>query len=129
MALYRGDEVRFTINLTAPGFSMADDDFEIEVSSSRGGSIKGYKTPPAGEDPLDVIIFSETVETTVPAEEPEGEPTVESTTTWYVIADTSKLNAGELKVIGTAYVPDAHANDGVRRQTAVNKDLGILQEP
>ena len=33
---YKGDEIKFAINLEAQGFSMDDDDFEVEVASPRG---------------------------------------------------------------------------------------------
>lgn len=129
MAIYKGDEAKFSINLTAPGFSMDTDDFDVEIASTNGGSLKGYKNPPAGSD-NDVIIYSETVEKQIPSDDPEGEPTVETVTTWYVIVDTTKnlVSNGTLKVIATAYVPDAHANDGIRRQTAV-ATLDKLIEP
>lgn len=119
MALYQGDEGKFTFELKAEGFSMEDDDFEIEIVGLKGGSIKGYKTPPAGSEDTDVIIYSETEETQIPPAEEGGEPTVETTTTWFVIFKTDKLTPGSVKVIGTAYVPDAKADDGIRTQTAV----------
>jgi hypothetical protein len=117
MAIIQGDEPKFAINLTAPGFSMDTDDFDVEIVSTVGGSLKGSK----GGSGTDVIIFSQTEEITVPPAEEGGEPTVQTVTKWYVIVDTSKelLPGGSLKVIGTAYVPDAHANDGVRKQTVV----------
>ena len=108
MAIFKGDEPKFAINLTAPGFSMDTDDFDVEVVSTVGGSLKGYKNPPAGSG-TDVIIFSET--------DRSGETPV---TTWYVIVNTANelKPGGKLKVIATAYVPDAHADDGIRKQTA-----------
>ena len=107
MALYKGDEGKFTFELTAPGFSMENNDFDVEIVGLKGGSIKGYKNPPAGSEDTDVIIYSET--------DRSGETPV---TKWYVIFKTDKLTAGDLKVIGTAYVPDAYADDGIRTQTA-----------
>ena len=104
--IFKGDEAKFAINLTAPGFSMDTDDFDVEIVSTNGGSLKGSK----GGAGTDVIIFSET--------DSSGE---EPVTTWYVIVDTSNelKPGGKLKVVATAYVPDAHANDGIRKQTAV----------
>lgn len=127
MAIYKGDEIKFSIELTAQGFSMDDDDFDIEVVSSNGSSVKGSKNPPAGSG-TDVIIFSEEVETTIPPAEEGGEPTVETTTFWYAIVKTEKLDIGNLRVIATAYVPDAHADDGIRVQTAV-RTLETLKNP
>lgn len=116
MAIFKGDEAKFSINLTAPGFSMDTDDFDIEVVSSIGGSLKGSK----GGTGTDVIIYSEQTETQVPSEDPQGEPTTETTTTWYAIVNTANelRPGGSLKVIATAYVPDAHADDGIRKQIA-----------
>lgn len=115
---YKGSEVKFAINLTAQGFSMDNDEFDIEVASPRG-SVKGYKTPEAN-DPNDVVIFKETVES--------GDPEVESTGTWYCIVDTAKLSTGEMRVIATAHIVDANANDGVRNEIAV-ATLGSLANP
>lgn len=97
---YRGDEIKFSIGLQASGFSMDEDDFDIEVKSSKGGtSAKASKESPAQDGSL--VIFKE-----------EG--------TWYAIVDTTNLAAGDLSVIATAHIPDEHANDGIRRQSAVN---------
>jgi len=109
MAIYKGSEVKFAIDIVAQGFSMDDDDFEIEVASPRN-SVKGYKTPEAG-DPKDIVIFKETV---TPA---EGDPTSQ----WYAILDTQKLYTGDLRVIAKAFITDANANDGVRTEIAVTQ--------
>lgn len=105
MAIFKGDEVKFSIDLTAPGFSMDTDDFDVEIVSTKGGSLKGSK----GGSGTDVIIFSET--------DSSGE---EPVTRWYVICNTAKdlIPGGSLKVVASAYVPDVHADDGVRKQTA-----------
>ena len=122
MAIYQGDEPKFAIDITAQGFSMDTDDFDVEIISTTGGSLKGSK----GGTGTDVIIFSETEQITIPPAEDGGEPTVENKTTWYVIVDTSKelRPGGSLKVVATAYVPDAHANDGIRKQIVT----GILDK-
>ena len=105
MAIFKGDEAKFSINLTAPGFSMDTDDFDVEIVSNQGGSLKGSK----GGSGTDVIIFSET--------DSSGETPV---TKWYVIVNTANelKPGGNLKVIATAYVPDVHADDGIRKQIA-----------
>jgi len=118
---YKGDEIKFAINLEAPGFSMDEDDFDIEVKSGNS-SVKGYKNPEPGS-PTDVIIYKDTV--TVPPEEEGGEE--KTVSTWYAIVDTSALAIGTMRVIATAHVIDAHANDGVRNITAV-APLGKLIE-
>jgi len=95
--IFKGDEAKFSINLTAPGFSMDTDDFDIEVVSTIGGSLKGSKSGTG----TDVIIFKED-------------------DAWYAIVNTENelRPGGSLKVVATAYVPDAHADDGIRRQIA-----------
>lgn len=108
-SFYQGDEVKFSIDLQAPGFSTDDDNFEIEVTSKGGGRVKASKNAPSADNAL--IIFNET---------PEAE-----TGTWYAILDTTNLKVGTLNVIATAHVPDANANDGIRRQTDKQK-LGEL---
>lgn len=122
---YRGDEIKFAINLEAPGFSMDDDDFDIEVKSGNT-SVKGYKDASKSQD-TDVVIFKET--TTVTPETEEGEEPQEPVTvsTWYAIVDTSTLALSTMRVIATAYIVDANANDGVRKNIAV-QTLGKLVE-
>lgn len=107
-SFYKGDEVKFSIDLQAPGFSMDDNNFDIEVTSSGGGSEKASKNAPSADNAL--LIFKET----------EG-----GEDTWYAIIDTTKLGVGDLYVIATAHVPDVNANDGVRRQSAKQK-LGAI---
>ena len=110
---YKGDEIKFAINLEAPGFDMDTDDFEIEVKSGNT-SVKGYKTPPAGTTTPALVIFKETQ---------EGE----ATSQWYAIADTATLATGTMRVIATAYIVDANANDGIRKNIAV-QPLGQLKD-
>ena len=122
---YKGDEIKFAINLEAHGFSMDDDDFDIEVKSGNT-SVKGYKDASKSQDTA-VVIFKETE--TVQPETPEGEEPAEPVTvsTWYAIVDTSTLAYGNMRVIATAYIVDANANDGVRKNIAV-QTLGKLVE-
>jgi len=122
---YKGDEIKFAINLEAPGFSMDDNDFDIEVKSWNT-SVKGYKDSSKSED-TSVVIFKET--TTVTPETEEGEEPQDPVTasTWYAIVDTSSLALATMRVIATAYIVDANANDGVRKNIAV-QTLGKLVE-
>ena len=113
MARYKGDEIKFAINIEAPGFDMETDDFDIEVKSGNK-SLKGYKDATKTED-TSVVIFKET--TTVPPEEEGGDPTTVST--WYAIVNTAELPLGQMRVIATAYIVDANADDGVRKSIAV----------
>lgn len=122
---YKGDEIKFAINLGAPGFSMDENDFDIEVKSGNT-SVKGYKDPSKSED-TPVVIFKETT-TVTPETEGDEEPQEPVTvSTWYAIVDTSSLALADMRVIATAYIVDANANDGVRKNIAVQK-LGKLVE-
>ena len=96
---YKGDEIKFSIELQAQGFSMDDDDFDIEVRSSRGGPVMRASKNASAEDGS-LIIY-------------------ESDGTWYGIVDTTDMTVGDLSVVATAHVPDAHANDGIRRQSDI----------
>ncbi len=114
--IYVGEEKKFAIELKADGFSMDDNDFEVEVMGPKN-SVKGNKKNTLDEG---LRIFNEQV---TPA---EGEPF----NVWFGILDTSKLSGtGELKVIGTAFVPDANADDGIRKSMAVSTQLGNLANP
>lgn len=113
---YKGDEVKVAIRLEAEGFSMDADDFDLEVKSG-STSIHGHKG--AEVDPSsDIVIFKETVE------QEEGE----SVSAWYAIIDTANLATGQMRMIATAHINDANANDGDRKSIAVVQ-LGTLKEP
>lgn len=118
MARYKGEEIKFAINIEAPGFSMDDDDFEIEVKAGNT-SVKGYKDSTKSQDTAVRIFYEE--ETIQPEtgedEEPQEPVTVK---TWYVIVNTSTLAIGkQMRVISTAYIVDANADDGIRKSIAV----------
>lgn len=110
--MYCGDEKKFAIELTAPGFNIDTDDFDLEVSSPKA-KVQASK----GASTDDLLIFSETV---TPA---EGDPYK----VWYAIVDTTKLIKGQLVVTATAHIPDANASGGVRNETA-KYVLGTLNE-
>lgn len=114
MDFIKGTEIKFAINLTAEGFSMDSQDFDIEVASPRN-SVIGYKGSiiPDNED---VLIFKDTSSAS------SGE------SGWFCIVDTSKLEPGELRVIATAHVLDAKASGGVRNERA-KAILGKLVKP
>jgi hypothetical protein len=109
--MYQGDEKKFAIELTAPGFNIDTDDFDLEVKSPKV-SLKASKEASTEQ----LIIFYETV---TPA---EGDPYKQ----WYAIVDTTTLSTGEITVIATAHVTDSHASGGVRRESAVAV-LGTLK--
>lgn len=93
---YRGTELKFKVAVTATGFSMAEDDFEIEVKSGRSS---------IGMAKEDLI-------------EKSGE--------YFAVIDTSELPAGTLKLVATAHVPDTDADDGIRNEVAVTNLCQIV---
>lgn len=107
---YKGSEIKFKVELTAEGFSMDDNDFDIEVASPRG-SVKGSKTGTATTNQGSVAL----------ALNKEGDD-------WFAVADTNDLTKGELRVIATAHIPDTSASDGVRNEIDVQV-LGTLLTP
>ena len=107
---YKGSEYKFSIELAAEGFSMDDDDFDIEVASPRN-SVVGHKNAAKNTD-TDVVIFKQTG----------------AVSGWYAIVDTTNLQIGDLRVIATAYIIDSNANDGVRKEIAVTP-FGKLVNP
>jgi len=118
---YKGTEIKFIINLEAEGFSMDDDDFDIEVVSPKS-RVKGCKRTPR-EDGPDVMIFKD-ADLVSSDSSSSGDPGG----TWCAIAETKDLDIGELRVIATAYIPDANANDGIRVEV-VPSPLGRLVNP
>lgn len=126
MARYKGEEIKFAINIEAPGFNMDEDDFDIEVKSGNT-SVKGYKDSTKSQDTA-VRVFKET--TTVQPDTEEGEEPQEPVTvnTWYAIVNTATLPVGQMRVISTAYIVDANADDGIRKSIDV-KNLDKLVEP
>jgi hypothetical protein len=119
-----GDEVKFAINITAPGFSMDDDDFEIEVSTPKA-SVKASKREPT----VDLLIFREPELGSSSDSSSSDSSSSEETQpgTWYAIVDMSKLSPGEVRVIATAHVYDPQANDSIRNMIAVTT-LGTLKK-
>lgn len=125
---YKGDEIKFAIDIKAPGFSMDDDDFEVEVKCG-STSIKGSKAQPT----LGLRIFKETGESSSSdwdssSSDWDSSSSEEEKSEWFAIADTNELAIGTMRVVTTAFIVDAHANDGVRKDISVST-LGKLLEP
>ena len=119
---YKGEEKKFAINIAAAGFDMDTDDFEIEVTNGKESfsTVKTGEPTEAGiwtNEDGSLVIFYETV---TPQ---EGDPYKE----WFCILDTHFFNStGQLNVVGTAYITDAKAYDGVRKSIDVAV-LGTLK--
>ena len=129
---YIGEEKKFAIDIQADGFDMNTDDFDVEVTNGKE-SITVQKTGEPTEQGIwtnedgSLVIFYEEETVEIPAEEPGGEPTTNTTKTWFGIIDTQYFTKnGPLSVIATAYITDAKAYDGVRKSidTAI---LGTLK--
>jgi len=120
---YVGDEIKFALNIEAEGFSMDDDDFDVEVLSSSHGSASASKGDvPNSESRL--IIFKESNGTSSDSDSSDSDSSDSSSSEnqpgqWFAIVDTTDFQPGRLRVVATAYVPDANANDGVRRMSSV----------
>lgn len=115
---YKGAEIKFTLDIKAPGFDMNEMDFDVEVTSSNK-TIKGEKKSTSADGKWgneNVYITRESVEN-------DGETTYE----WYVVFNTAELPIGTLTLKVTAYIVDEMAFDGVRTDIA-KASLGRLVE-
>lgn len=85
--VYEGQGMKFALDIASPGFSMDDDDFELEVSNeSNGRKLKIAKT--------DMLVRD------------DG--------TYIFTVDTNKTGRGRLVLTTTAYVPDTDFDGGIR---------------
>ena len=90
-----GTVLKYKVEITAEGFSMDEDDFDIEIRRGKESIVL---------DKSDLIIH-----------DIEDEDTGEVTETEYYMAiDTAALGPGKYEVITRAYVPDDDIEDGVR---------------
>lgn len=85
---YIGTELKFAFTITADGFDMDTDDYEITLSCG------GKRLPVPKED----IVDGE-----------DGH---------YLLVDTSQFPSGTLRMVVTAQVPDDDFGDGMRAEVA-----------
>lgn len=83
---YFGTELKYLVTIESPGFSMADDQFEITVK--RGTKELTFQKS-------DLVLR-------------DGN--------YYLCFDSSDLGTGEVVAIATAHVPDADFQDGLRTE-------------
>lgn len=83
---YLGTKLKYLVNITAPGFSMADDQFEITVS--RGTKKKVF-------DKNALVLRNGN---------------------YYLCFDSAELGTGEVTATVKAYVPDADFPDRFRTE-------------
>lgn len=105
---YKGEEKKFAFKIEATGFDMDTDDFELEVTSSKD-VIAVMKTGEPNEHGVwaneegSLCVFYETDQAT-------------SEKNWFAIVDTQFFTTtGQLNIIGTAFIVDEKAFDGVRK--------------
>ena len=97
--VYLGTELKFAITITAGGFSMQEDDFSVEFkNTSNGNSVKLSKSELVSDGEL-----------------------------YLALVDTTALGAGIVRVVTTAFVPDADFDDGLRTEVNVIDDLIIIK--
>lgn len=87
MALYVGTELKFQLDITSDGFSMADDDFKV-IISNRTKNVEIKKE--------DMIL-----------DEHEH---------YLFTIDTAFLGSGDYMITIYAYVPDEDFDDGIRTE-------------
>jgi len=125
---YQGSEVKIALDLTAEGFDMDRDDFEIEVAHPRG-SAYGNKTN-TGTDGK-VIIFREPAlsdSSSSSSSSSDSSSSDEEQGTWYAIIDTTTFATGDARIIARAHIPEANASGAIRTEIAVAQ-LGRIVNP
>lgn len=95
-----GTVLKYKVEITAEGFSMDEDDFEIEIRRGKE-SVVLHK-----ED----LLIHEVEPEGSGSGSGSGEPELE----YYMLVDTEALGAGKYEVITRAYVPDDDIEGGVR---------------
>lgn len=121
-----GSDIKFAIDLTAIGFSMDNDDFDITVKTSRD-TITASKDSPSPDGKL--VIFREPELSSSSDSSSSDSSSSDSSTgdegTWFAILKTEGLMKGDVYVIGTAHIPDVQASGAIRNEKAKGK-LGEL---
>lgn len=84
---YLGEELKYAVDITATGFSMADDDFDIVITV--GNKSETYNK-------LDLVV------------DDQG--------TYYIMIDTTVFKKGDMYATVYAYVPDPDFDDGIRTE-------------
>ena len=111
-----GEEIKFAIDLTAIGFDMVNDNFEIEVSG-RGKSVKSYKDSQSSDGSLRIFHEGDSSSSDSGSSGSDSSDSMEDVA-YYGIINTDGFSSGELKVTATAYVNDVYASEGTRKQKA-----------
>lgn len=96
---FLGTELKYSLNINSPGFSMASDEFEAVVEGN-GGNITFHKS----DFPTD------------------------ASGNYYLCFNTRDFGAGPISVTITAHVPDAHFPDGFRDEVVKISNLITVLE-
>lgn len=101
-----GSAVKFEIDLSAEGFSMNNDDFDVEIAGAKNSVYASKNTP-----------------------DPQGNFTIyKESNTWYGILKTDAVGLGDCKLIATAYITDSAAHGGNRKEIA-STSFGRIVKP
>ena len=105
--IIQGSAVLFEIDLQAEGFSMDENNFDIEIVGAKE-TVKASKNGSSQDGSL--IIFKED-------------------NTWFGILKTENLSKGNYKTIATAYIPDTHVPTTQIRPEIARSDFGTIILP
>lgn len=87
--IYSGTDIKVLVTMEAPGFSMADDEWEVSLKSG-GKVLRTY----AKDDCI-----------------------MDGDGNYYALVRAEDLRAGVIDIIFHAYVPDSDWDDGIRNET------------
>jgi len=106
---YKGTEIKFKVDLQCAGFSMAEDNFQLNIVSGKTSvTIEHLYEDTIGGFHEDVVVT------------PEGCGSLSKVgDDFYAYVDTNVLAVGAVKVIATAQVDDSGATGGKRQEVAV----------
>ena len=101
ISTYLGTELKFKVKITAPGFSMENDDFTIQLVN------KGVPSP---------RMIGQTVSRNVSRTYHKDELVIDDNGDYYLCFNTEDFGIGLITAIITAYVPDTAFLDGLRTE-------------
>ena len=139
---YKGTEIKFNIDIKAEGFDMDIDDFDVAVVSgntriegdkwnSRAAAMANSDSSEERQRRMELLVFRDPPLPDSSDSDTDGsssDSSEEEESHWFAIANTEYLAVGDMKVIGTCYIPDGYADDLIRRDIDVTT-LGRLVNP
>ena len=114
-----GTHLKYKVEITAEGFSMDENDFEIEVRRGKEKVIFD-KAAMLIHDPAEDEVEVGSGSGSGSGSGEEAEPEME----YYILIDTEELGPGKYEVITRAFIPDDDVEGGVR--TEVDKQTLIV---